>query len=376
MYSEPSFTIGIEEEYMLVHADTLDLVESMPSGLMEDCQDVLGDQVTKELLQCQIEIGTTVCDTMQQARKELVYYRSSLSDIADKYGCHLMAASTHPFSLTAVKQSEGERYVGITEQLQAVARRMTISGMHVHVAINDDDMRIDLMNQATYVLPHILAMSTSSPFWKAQNTGLKSYRVAVFDELPRTGLPEQFGSFTEFMRMVDVLTSGGVIEDASKLWWDVRPSCKYPTLEMRISDICTNVNDAIAIASIFRCWLRMLFRLKQNNQRWRTYNRFLIAENRWRAARYGTDEGLFDFGREQIVEFRALIGELIEIVADDAEHFNCVDEVNHLVTIYERGTSAHRQLEAYNKAIGEGQSHDEALREVVRFLVKETQAGF
>ena len=374
--SEPSFTVGIEEEYMLVHADSLDLLETMPPGLMEECQQVLGEQVTKELLQCQIEIGTMVCNTMQRARRELVYYRSALFEIAEKYDCHIMAASTHPFSLTTVKRSEGERYLGITEQLQAVARRMMISGMHVHVGIDNDDLRIDLMNQASYTLPHLLALSTSSPFWKGQNTGLKSYRVAVFDELPRTGLPEQFGSFTEYMRMVDVLANVGVIEDASKLWWDIRPSCKFSTLEMRLSDICTNVDDAIAIASIYRCWLRLLYRLKQQNQKWRTYKNFLIAENRWRAARYGIDEGLFDFGREQIVEFPALLDELIELVAEDAEYFNCVDEVNHLRTICDRGTSAHRQLESYEKAVGEGQSHDEALREVVRFLVEETQSGF
>ncbi len=376
MAAVPSFTVGIEEEYMLVDAETLDLVEIMPKGLMGDCSKILGERVTKEYLQCQIEIGTLVCDTMQRARKELVHYRRTLSQIAERYGCQIMAASTHPFSLIAVQHTIGERYTGLTEQLQAVARRMTISGMHVHIGIDDDDLRIDLMNQAAYTLPHFLALSTSSPFWKGENSGLKSYRTAVFDELPRTGLPEEFAGYSEYMRMVNVLTDCGVIEDASKLWWDIRPSCKFPTLEMRITDICTSIDDAIALASVFRCWLRLLYRLRQKNQRWRIYSRFLISENRWRAARYGIDEALFDFGRGELVEFPSLISEMIEMMEEDAQFFGCVNEVDHIRKIYQRGTSAHHQIEVYNDAISQGQSKEEALREVVRYLIKATQAGF
>ena len=361
---------------MLVDAQTLDLVETMPEGLMEECKSILGEQVTKEYLQCQIEIGTLVCNTMQRARKELVHYRRTLAKIVEQFGCRIMAASTHPFSMISVQHTAGERYAGLTEQLQAVARRMTISGMHVHIGIDDDDLRIDLMNQAAYTLPHLLALSTSSPFWKGYNTGMKSYRLAVFDELPRTGLPEEFASYSAYMRMVGMLTSCGVIEDASKLWWDVRPSCKFPTLEMRITDICTNIDDAIAIASVYRCWLRMLYRLKQKNQRWRIYSRFLISENRWRAARYGIDEKLFDFGRGELFEYPTLLNEMIELIDEDAKFFGCVDEIAHLHTIYKRGTSAHRQIETYDAAIAGGRSHDEALRDVVQFLVDETQVGF
>ena len=375
MKQEPSFTIGIEEEYMLIHADTLDLVQTMPHGLMEDCQKTLGKQVTKEYLQCQIEVGTMVCESVQQAREELAYYRRTLKNIVENHGCHIFAASTHPFSQLAVQHSDGQRYTDMTEQLQAVARRLTISGMHVHVGIDNDDLRIDLMNQAIYTLPHFLALSTSSPFWKGQDTGLKAYRTTVFDELPRTGLPEQFDSYSDYKSMVDVLVDGGIIEDASKLWWDIRPSAKFPTLEMRITDICTNIDDTVAIAAAFRCWLRMLHRLKQNNQRWRIYKRFLIAENRWRAARYGIDERLFDFGTGYLVEFQQLLNELIELIGEDAKFFNCVNEINHLQTIFQRGTSAHHQLEVFRSAVEGGQSEEQALKGVVSYLIKETQSG-
>lgn len=372
---EPPFTIGIEEEYMLVHADSLDLVRSMPRGFLKECKSALGQMVMKEYLQCQVEVATSVCDTIEEARRELATCRSALQDIAARYDCMIMAASTHPFSTAATMQSSDQRYAEITEQMQGVARRLTICGMHVHVGIGEDDLRIDLMNQAIYTLPHLLALSTSSPFWKGQNTGLKSYRVSVFDEMPRTGLPEEFDDNGEYQRSVQVLTDVGAIEDATKLWWDLRPSYRFPTLEMRLTDICTLLDDAVAIAAVFRCWLHMLYRLKQQNQRWRVYKRFLIAENRWRAHRYGMDEGMIDFGKGEIVEFGKLLEELVDLVTEDARHFGCLKEVRHVHRIYRRGSSAHRQLAVYDKELEKGNSSPEALRAVVKDLIRQTQLG-
>ena len=194
------------------------------------------------------------------------------------------------------------------------------------------------------MLPHFLALSTSSPFWQGHDTGLKSYRLAVWDELPRTGLPELYESYGEYQRHVGVLVRCGIIRDSTELWWDVRPSERFPTLEMRIPDLCTRVEDAVCIAALYRCWLRLLYRLRRSNQRWRRYPRLLIEENRWRAHRFGMDEGLIDFGRGEVVPYPDLVDEIIEFIREDAEHFGCVDEVEHARTIVTRGTSAHWQL--------------------------------
>jgi len=372
---EPEFTVGIEEEYLVIDIGTMNLVSKMPEGLMHDCVAALGDQVKKEFLQCQIEIGTRVCNTMHEAREEVVRLRSTVARIARDHGCVIMAASTHPFSFGSTLLTDDDRYRDLAEQLQKVVQRLYISGMHVHVGIPDNEMRIDLMNQVTYILPHILALSTSSPFWRGEDTGLKSYRVSVFDQLPRTGLPPHFHSYTDYMKHVNVLTELGIIENATKIWWDVRPSWTFPTLEMRLTDICTSVDDAICIATVFRCWLRMLYRLKEKNQRWREYSAFLVHENRWRAQRYGTDRGLIDFGRRKMIDVTELMEELIALVTEDAEHFGCVNELNHIRTILQRGTSAHRQLKVFRQAIEDGGSHELALVEVVKFIVKETMIG-
>lgn len=250
-----------------------------------------------------------------------------------------------------------------------------ISGMHIHVGIDDDDLRIDLMGQVSYVLPHFLALSTSSPFWQGEDTGLKSYRIAVWDELPRTGLPERFESFTEFQRHVNVLVKAGLIEDGTKLWWDIRPSARFPTLEMRICDICTRLEDGICIAALYLCWLRMLYRLRVSNQRWRSYAALLINENRWRAQRYGFEQGMVDFGRGEIVPFGDLVEEILELLREDAQYFDCIAEVEHAREILRRGTSAHWQIKAYNDAKEAGASHEDALEAVVDLLIDETMHG-
>jgi carboxylate-amine ligase len=236
-------------------------------------------------------------------------------------------------------------------------------------------LRVDLLNQASYFLPHLLALSTSSPFWRGENTGLKSYRLAVFDELPRTGMPERFDSWGEYRRHVAVLTDAGLIEDATKLWWDLRPSERFPTLEMRIADSCTTLEDSLSIAALFRCLLRMLWRLKRENQRWRLYARMLIDENRWRAQRYGTDRGLVDFGRGAIVPYADLLEEILSLIAPDARHFGCEAEVWHARQILTRGTSAHRQIKVFDDALAAGASRAQALSAVVDWLIAETARG-
>jgi len=372
----PSFTVGIEEEYLLVDPETRNLITEAPPTMMSECEALLEGQVTPEFLQCQIEVGTRVSESLGGAREDLARLRRTVSHVARQHGLEMIAASTHPFAVWGQqKRTEKERYAIIAQDLQEVVRRLMISGMHIHVGIEDADLRIDLMGQVIYVLPHLLALSTSSPFWEGHETGLKSYRIAVWNELPRTGLPEQFESFAEFQRHVDVMVGANLIEDGTKLWWDIRPSVRFPTLETRISDICTRLEDTICIAAIYRCWLHMLYRLRRNNQRWRRYSNMLVNENRWRAQRYGIDQGLVDFGRGEIVPYGDLLEEILVLIREDAQHFDCVAEVEHARTILDRGTSAHWQLATYQQAIAGGASEDDAFKAVVDMLVEETLHG-
>ncbi len=369
----PSFSIGIEEEYLIVDRQSRDLVSERPRGLLEECQERLGEQVSPEFLQCQIEIGTPVCASLAEARSALGNLRREIAAIAESHGVAIIAASTHPFgSWEKLKRTTKQRYQAIEEDLQSVVRRLMISGMHVHIGIDDDELRIDLLSQISYFLPHLLALSTSSPFWQGHDTGLKSYRIAVWDEMPRTGLPEFFDSYVHFQRHVDVLVTAGLIEDGSKLWWDVRPSVRYPTLEMRICDLCTRMEDALCIAALYRCILHMLYRLRQDNQRWRRYSPMLINENRWRAQRYGIDQGLVDFGRGCIVPYADLLDEILNLLQRDAQALDCEKEGQHARSILKNGTSAHRQIETYRQALKHGAEPAEALRTVVDMLIAET----
>jgi carboxylate-amine ligase len=302
--------------------------------------------------------------------------RRTIASVAAGHGMAPIAAATHPFARwDAQKTTERGRYRALEADLQGVGRRLAICGLHVHIGIPDDELRIDLLGQASYFLPHLLALSTSSPFWRGENTGLKSYRTAVFDEMPRTGTPERFASWGEYRRHVDILVAAGLIEDATKLWWDLRPSARFPTLEMRITDSCATLEDSLSIAALFRCLLRMLWRLKRENQRWRLYARMLIDENRWRAQRYGFDQGLVDFGKGAIVPYAALLEEILALIDQDARHFGCVDEVLHAREILARGTSAHRQLAVFDRALSEGASGHDALVAVADWLIGETARG-
>jgi carboxylate-amine ligase len=310
---------------------------------------------------------------VQEARDQLVELRSTVGAIAGEFGLAPIASSTHPFAEWSHQQhTDKERYNVLAQDLQHVARRLVICGMHVHVGIEDNELRIDLLSQAAYFLPHLLALSTSSPFWQGAQTGLKSYRLSVFDELPRTGIPHQFSSWSEYERTVELLVHAGLIEDATKLWWDLRPSARFPTLEMRITDVCPLIDDGIAIASLYVCILRMLYRLRRQNQRWRHYPPFLVRENRWRAQRYGIEQGMVDFGKGEVVPFGTLLEELFELIAEDAAYFGCTAEVTHARTIVARGTSADRQLARYDAIKKLGGSDKAALVAVVDGIIEET----
>lgn len=372
---EPQFTLGIEEEYLLVDRTTRDLASAPPPELFADCEAALKGRVSPEFLKCQIEVGTPVCTSLDDARQELRFLRRTIAEKTRLYGLAPIAASTHPFAeWMRQPHTDKERYNDIAMAMQVVADRLLICGMHVHVGIEDEELRIDLFNQLAYFLPHLLALSTSSPFWRGRNTGLKSYRMAVFNELPRTGLPEAFESYSDYQRTINVLIRAGVIEDGTKIWWDLRPSARFPTLEMRITDLCTRLEDAIAIAALFRCLCRMLYRLRRSNMRWRTYSRFLIAENRWLAERHGIGADLIDYGRGTLMPYGELIEELIDLLQEDIAFFACEAEIARIRKIVAEGTSADRQISLYETMIGGGSSADEALQGVVDQLIAETVA--
>ena len=374
--SDPTFTIGIEEEYLLVDKKTRALAVDPPDSMLRKCKRLFKDQVSPEFLRAQIEIGTRVCRTLEEARWELTRLRKVIVDVANEYDMAPIAASTHPFATWGEqKYTEKDRYRVLEKEMQAAARRLVICGMHVHVGIEDDELRIDLLNQFAYFLPHLLAMSCSSPFWRGENTGLMSYRLTVFDALPRTGLPQRFTSFAEYTRHVNVLVNAGLIPDASKIWWDMRPSSRYPTLETRVMDVCTDLEDALSLAALVVCILRMLYRLRLANKRWRNYNRMLLNENRWRAMRYSFDQGLLDLAKGQLVPVPDLIDELLELIRDDADAIGCLDEVVRCRDIFARGTSAHHQLRVYEDAIEKGAEQHDALCQVVDYLIEETAKG-
>ncbi|KAA9008987.1 carboxylate-amine ligase [Histidinibacterium aquaticum] len=370
----PEFSLGIEEEYLLVDRDSLALREA-PAGLLEACQEELQDQVSPEYLQCQIEVGTRVCATIGEARDDLKRLRECISRHAADHNLSPIAASCHP--LADWKQqhhTDRARYNQLRDDLGGVVRRMLICGMHVHVGLGSDSLRADLLNQMAYFLPHLLALSTSSPFWQGEDTGLASYRLSVFDNLPRTGLPPRIDAWEEYERSVGALVDLGVIEDATKIWWDLRPSFRFPTLESRICDVSPRLNHAISLAAATQCIARMLWRLRANNQRWRRYENFLISENRWRAQRYGVGGGLIDFGRGEIVPVPALVEELIALVGEDADALGCEAELEGLREILEEGTSSERQRAVREEAEASGKDRDAQMQAVVRHLIEEYHA--
>lgn len=370
----PPFSLGIEEEYLLVDPATGALAEA-PQGLMEACQKRLEGQFSPEFKACQVEIGTQVCATIAEARDELRRLRATVAEEAARHGLAPIAVSCHPVAdWKKAHHTDKQRYNELERALGGVARRLLISGMHVHIGIDDREQRVDLMNQMVYFLPHLLSLSASSPYWQGQDTELSSYRLTVFDNLPRTGLPPRFDSWGEFERTVQVLTHLEIIEDSTKIWWDLRPSHKFPTVEARIFDVQPRIEDTLTLAAATQCIMRMLWRLSRRNQRWRIYDRFLVAENRWRAQRFGMSEGLIDFGIHEIVQVSDLVEELIDLIGEDAEALGCVAELEGMRRIVAGGNSADRQRRVYRENRDAGKDHDTAMAAVIDSLVAEFTA--
>ena len=342
------FTLGIEEEFQIVDPVTREL-KSHVSEILEEGVLLLGEKIKPEMIQSMIEVGTGVCHNIQEAREDITRLRCIISGLARKKGMAIVAASTHPFSKWSEQEIyDGDRYKLLVDELQMVARSLLIFGLHVHVAVEDLERRIHIMNAARYFLPHVLALTTSSPFWLGFNTGLKSYRSEVFKKFPRTEVPDHFESYPQYQAYVDLLIKMNCIPDGSKIWWDVRPHYKFPTLEFRVCDIPTRVDDTIAIAALFQAIVAKLHTLIDKNLGFRIYHRRLILENKWRAIRYGLDGKLLDLGKQKEVPVKDLIRELLEFVDDVVDPLGSRKEIEHIHTILDRGTSADEQLRVFH----------------------------
>jgi carboxylate-amine ligase len=363
----PSLTIGIEEEYQIIDPASREL-RSYVQRFLEHGQTVLPDQIRPEFLQSQVEVGTRICHDIQEARRELVRMRRSIWELAESEGLWVAAAGTHPFSSWARQEvSPFGRYPELARFLQDVGRRLLIFGLHVHIGIEDQELLIEVMNQMRYFLPHLLALSTSSPIWHGRDTGLKSYRSVLFESLPRTGIPPQFGSYADYRSYVDLLLATGSIEEPSHIWWDARPSEKFPTLEVRIPDMCTRVDETLCLAALVQAIVAKLARLRQANQTWHIYHKRLLDENKWRAVRYGIAGKLIDFSKAKEVPLPTLIEELLAWVDDVVDELGSRREVEYVHTILRQGASADRQLVTYRRT-GD-------FRAVVDQVVEETQEG-
>jgi glutamate---cysteine ligase / carboxylate-amine ligase len=343
------FTLGIEEEFQIVDPKTREL-RSHVSEFLEEGKMILGEQIKPEMIQSMIEVGTGVCKNIQEARADITRLRSIISGLAGKTGLCIVAASTHPFShWEDQKIYDDERYSLLVQELQNVARSLLIFGLHVHVGVADLDRRIHIMNAARYFLPHVLALTTSSPFWMGHNTGLKSYRSEVFKQFPRTDIPDHFDSYSSFQRYVDLLVKTGCINDGKKIWWDLRPHPIFPTLEFRICDIPTRVDDTVAIAALFQAIVAKLTKLIEKNLGFRLYRRMLIQENKWRAVRWGIDGKMIDFGKQKEVPTRDLVLELLDFIDDVVDELGSRKEIEHIHTILQRRTSAEEQLRVFEE---------------------------
>lgn len=365
----PSLTIGIEEEYQVVDPETGEL-RSFITQFIEDGKMVMVEREIKpELHQSMVEMGTPVCQTPAQAMEELVRQRQFITKLAEDKGLAIVAAATHPFSRWADQQvTPFPRYRGVLEEMQVLAQRLLIFGMHIHIGLDDPDFAIDTMNVVRYMLPHLLALSTSSPFWSGRKTGLKSYRAVIFEDFPRSGIPDVFRNRAEYEGLINTLVNTGCMPDSSKIWWDVRPHHTYPTLEFRTCDICTRVDEAIAIAALCQAIVLWHWKLRQHNITFRVYRRDLITENKWRAARYGLDGKLIDFGKKAELPARALIRELLELLGEEIDELGIAKEIEPVYRMLEVGTSADRQLRVYD-------NNDGDLKAVVQHLISETKEG-
>ena len=363
------FTLGIEEEFQIVHLETREL-RSYVSQLLEEGgnKSLLRERVRPEMHQSVVETATGICADIRQARAEVCELRGELNSLASKHGLRIVAAGTHPFSDWKSQEiTDGERYKVIVEDLQDVARANLIFGLHVHVGIKDKEVAMALANQVRYFLPHILALSTSSPFWIGRKTGLKSIRSEIFKRFPRTGIPGHFDSYHQFQSYVDLLVKTGCIDNAKKIWWDVRVHPFFDTVEVRICDMTTRIDDTVALAALIQAIMGKLYLLYKKNLGFREYARELVEENKWRAVRYGIDGQLIDFGKQAQVPLRELISELLDFVSDAADIFKSQDELDRVRKILQEGTSADKQLAIYEKTA--------SYQAVVDHLISETMRG-
>jgi glutamate---cysteine ligase / carboxylate-amine ligase len=363
----PSLTIGIEEEYQIIDPETRELRSYITEILEGD--HVTLRQVKPELHQSIVEVGTEVCRTPADARAELVKLRRALIEHVEKSGLRVAAAGTHPFSSWVTQEiTPLERYLGVKADMAELAQQLLIFGTHVHIGIEDREFLIDALNAARYVMPHILCLSTSSPFWMGRNTGLKSYRSVIFRNFPRNGIPRVFRSWWDYARLVDTLVVTKSIPDGSKIWWDARPHHAYPTLEFRICDVSTRIDEAVCVAALFQAVVAKLWKLRRDNLTFRVYPADLIEENKWRAVRYGLDGKLIDLGKQQELPARTLVREVIEWFVDDVvDELGSRKEVEYAFRILDEGTSADRQLATYERT-GD-------LKAVVDQLIAETREG-
>ena len=359
-----NLTLGIEEEYQLIDPETRELT-SYISEILEQGSLVFKDEVKPELLQSQIEIGSQVCNDVDELKTDLQRLRNLVSNYAAKKNLSIIAAGTHPFSHWKDQVvTDKERYHGFMDSTQYVGKRMLIFGMHVHVGIKDLDLRIDIMNQMRYFMPHLLALSTSSPFWQGNDTGFKSFRSIIFEDLPRTGIPEVFESYQDYKNYTKTLIKCNSISDPTKIWWDIRPHPIYPTLEFRICDCCTRITDAIGIAALIQALVAKLIILRKSNQTWRHYRGSLIHENKWRATQHGIKANLLDLGRNKEVPYKKLMYEMLEFVDDVKDDLGSTHHLNAIQDIIENGSSADRQLAIFKE------TND--LKLVVDHLIQET----
>lgn len=378
----PPLTLGVEEEYQIIDPKTRDLYAYISELLSQDEQREDSLDLKPEFMQSQVEVGTQVCKDIKAVRTEVVRLRRAVCEMAIENGVEIAAASTHPFAKWQEQEiTQGVRYKELLDDMQGVAQRLLIFGMHVHVGFGSDNdsrnLMIEIMNQARYFIPHLLALSTSSPFWHGRNTGLKSYRSVVFESMPRTGIPhsfESYGEYKDFENLLGRVGAFGKQDRNAKIWWDIRPHPAFDTLEFRISDICTTVDECVCIAALFQAICAKLIKFRRQNMSWRQYRHMHITENKWRAVRYGIQGEMVDFGLEQEVSFKLLMEELLEILDDVVDDLGSRKEVDFVHTILERGTSADRQIAVFN-AHGGDDNREEALIAVVDHLVAETKQG-
>jgi len=362
-----AFSIGIEEEFQVIDPHTRELRSHMEQ-LVEGGKVFLKERVKAEMHQAVVEVGTNICYTIQEAREEVTYLRKMIIDLAHQQGLKIAAAGTHPFSLWRNQPiTDHPRYHEIVNEMQDTARGNLIFGLHVHVGIENRDVGIQIMNAARYFLPHIFALSTNSPFWEGSNTGFKSYRTKVFDKFPRTGIPDYFASSSELDRYIDLLIKTNCIDNGKKIWWDIRLHPFFNTLEWRICDVPMRIDETIALAAIMQAIIVKLDKLRSGNMSFNIYSRSLINENKWRAARYGIEGKMIDFGKQTEVDTVSLIGELIEFVDDVLDELGSRKDVNYIYEMLKMGTGADRQLKVFNET--------QDLTKVVDYIIEETQLG-